>query len=184
MVPESQAGFRKGREVIDNIYCINTCYLVGRKVGRGGEIVAALVDLRAAFDSVDRRIMGKRLKEGVSRRLRERIMEIYEETRSVVKIDRSYGEKFWTTKGVRQGCLLSPLLFNVMIDDIEKTLGRNKVGGVKIGREKLKVLAYADDLVILAEEEEGMRWLLKRLEKYCERKGIRGEYRKDKNNKI
>lgn len=59
LVPQSQVGFRKGRGIIDNIYCIN--YLVEREVGRGGgKIVGALVDLlRAAFDSVNRRIMGE-----------------------------------------------------------------------------------------------------------------------------
>jgi len=39
-------------------------------------------------------------------------------------------------------------------------MGRDKVGGVKLGRRKLKVLGYADDLVILAEEEEGTHTLL------------------------
>lgn len=111
LVLQSQVGFRKGRGIIDNIYYTN--YLVEREVGRGGKIVEALVDLlRTAFDSVNRRIMGKRLEEGMSRRLREKIMEIYEETRSVVKIDRSYGKRFWTTKRVKQECPLSPLLFN------------------------------------------------------------------------
>lgn len=47
-----------------------------------------------------------------------------------------------------------------------------KVGRVKLGRRKLKVLGYADDLVILIEEEEGMRWLMKRLETYLDRKGL------------
>lgn len=84
LMSESQAGFRKGRGVIDNIYCSN--YLVGREVGRGKKVVAAMIDLRAAFDSMDRRIMGRRLEEeeGVSRNLRERILEIYEETKIVV----------------------------------------------------------------------------------------------------
>lgn len=44
--------------------------------------------------------------------------------------------------------------------------------GVIIGGEKLKVLGYADDLVILAEEKEGMRWLLKKLERYCDKKRL------------
>lgn len=43
---------------------------------------------------------------------------------------------------------------------------------MKLGRRKLKVLGYADDLVILTEEEEGMRWLMKRLETYLDRKGL------------
>lgn len=91
LVPESQAGLRK-RRVIDNIYCLN--YLVGRDVGRRKKIVAALVDLKAAFDSVDRRIMGRKLEEGgVSRNLRKKIMEIYKETKSV-KISGDYKKRF------------------------------------------------------------------------------------------
>lgn len=175
IVPDSQTGFREGRGVIDNIYCLN--YLVGREVRRGRKIVAALIDLKAAFDSVDRRIMRRRLEEGgVSGNLRERIMEIYEETKCVVRTNGEYGKEFWTRKefwkGVRQGCPLSPLLFNIMMGDLEERLGMDIIGGVEVGGEKLKVLAYADDLVILAEDEEGMRWLLKRLERYCDEKGL------------
>lgn len=40
---------------------------------------------------------------------------------------------------------MSPFLFNVLVGDIEEALGRDKVGGVRIGGEKLKVLGYADD---------------------------------------
>lgn len=58
---------------------------------------------------------------------------------------------------VRQGCPLNPLIFNVMLGDIKEKLGGDRVGGVEIGKKNLKVLAYVDDLVVLAEEEEGMR---------------------------
>jgi len=47
-------------------------------------------------------------------------------------------------------------------------LRRDELGGIRLGEKKLKVLGYADDLVILAEEEEGMK-LLRRLEKYLEK---------------
>lgn len=75
LMPKCQASFRKERKIIDNIYCVN--YLVRRKVERGKKIVTALVDLRVDFDSVDRKIMKKRLEEvGVSKRLRERIITV------------------------------------------------------------------------------------------------------------
>lgn len=47
-------------------------------------------------------------------------MEIYEETKSMIRIDKKYGRGFWTTKGLRQRCPLRPLLFNMIIGDIEK----------------------------------------------------------------
>lgn len=96
MIPESQVGFRKRRGVTDTIYCLN--YLVGREIGKDRKVVAALIDLRAAFDSVDRRIMRRRLEEcEVSKNLRERIMETYEETKCVVKVNGNCGKSFWTT---------------------------------------------------------------------------------------
>lgn len=125
--------------------------------------MATFIDLKAMFDSVDRRVLGRSLGgRGVSVKLRVRIIKIYEETRNVVRVGDRVGKKFWTEKGVRQGYPLSPLLFNLLIVDMEEGLGRDEVGRVKLERRKLKVLGYADDLVILTEEEEGMRWLMKR----------------------
>lgn len=53
MIPHNQTGFRNGMGTTDNIYVLN--YLIGRQVGRkGGKMIAMFVDLRAAFDSMDR----------------------------------------------------------------------------------------------------------------------------------
>lgn len=145
------------------MYVLN--YLVKRGMARGRKIVTTFVNLRTVFDSIDRGILGRSLVErGVSEELRERIMGVYEEMRSVVREEDRVGKKFWTEKG--QGCPLSPMLFNFIIADIEKGLGKDDVGGVRLGEKKLKVLGYADDLMILTEKEEDMRWLLRRLETF------------------
>lgn len=75
-------------------------------------------------------------------------------------------------QGMRQECPLSLLLFNMRVANIEKELGKDRVGGVKIGTERLRVAGYADNLMILAEDEKGMRWLLKGLERYMEEKRL------------
>lgn len=62
---DSQAGFREGNGVIDNICTLN--YVVGRELGRGGNVIVALVDLKAAFKSVDRRVLGVSLRKGVKK---------------------------------------------------------------------------------------------------------------------
>lgn len=66
-VPHNQTGFRKGMGVIDNIYVLN--YLVNRQMEKKeGKLVAMFVDLKAAFDSVDRGVLGEAMR---SRGIRE-----------------------------------------------------------------------------------------------------------------
>lgn len=74
---------------------------------------------------------------------------------------------------MRQGCPLSPLLFNMLIADIEKELGEVKWGGIKIEEDKIHSLLYADDMVLLAENEGSMRSMIGRVENYLERKGLK-----------
>lgn len=103
MVPQSQTGFRKGMEVIDNIYVLN--FLVNRQLKRKGEmVVATFVDLKAVFDSVDRKVLLEAMKErGVREGLRSRIEEIYKETRSRVKVGGKIGEKLLDGKRSEAG---------------------------------------------------------------------------------
>jgi len=59
-IPQNQTGFRKGMGTMDNIYVLN--YLVNRQICKErGKMVAFFVDLRAAFDSVDREVLGKNI---------------------------------------------------------------------------------------------------------------------------
>jgi predicted enzyme related to lactoylglutathione lyase len=66
------------------------------------------------------------------------------------------GEWFETTKGVRQGCPLSPLLFTIYVADVDEMLRKAQAGGggVVVGREKVWSLAFADDMVIVQRVRE------------------------------
>jgi len=75
-------------------------------------------------------------------------------------------------RGVRQGCQLSPIIFNLLIADLEEVMGKIKWGGVNLGGKRIYTLAYADDIVLLAEQEDEMRSMIVRLEEYLDRKGL------------
>jgi len=68
----------------------------------------------------------KTMKErGIREGLIEKVKEVFRETKSRVKIGGELGESFWTARGVRQRCPLSPMLFNIVIADLE-VMGRVK----------------------------------------------------------
>lgn len=74
-------------------------------------------------------------------------------------------EGFWTVRGVRRGCPLSPLLFNILMANIEEEMGRVNWRGFRIRGKRMYTLAYADDVVMMAAEGENeMRSMIERLE--------------------
>ncbi|XP_076660673.1 uncharacterized protein LOC143364045, partial [Halictus rubicundus] len=172
MVPENQTGFRKEKGTIDNIYVLN--YIINRELAKKkGRILGCFIDLKAAFDSVNRSILWKELEErGVSEGIRERIEEVYRETTARVKVGDEMGEKFWVGRGVRQGCPLSAKLFILFMADLEERMTRRGKGGVEVRGKMLYTLQYADDLVLLAKEESGMRLMIEEFRMYIKEKGL------------
>lgn len=127
IIPDNQTEFRKG--TIDNIFTIN--YLVNRCMYRKerGEMIALFVDLKEAFDSVDKGILIRTMREkGIKEGLVKRVEVMLRDTKSRVRVGDEIGEEFYTGKGVRQGCPLSPLLFNFLISDLEEEMGKVKWG--------------------------------------------------------
>ena len=180
IVPDNQVGFRRGRGVMEQIYTLN--YIVGTQIREGKKrMVAFFVDLKAAFDMVERENLEEAMRErGVNGWLRERIMEAYGETKCCVRVGERVSEGFWTERGVRQGCPLSPLAFNVSMADMEERLREEGWGGVKVGGEKVYELAYSDDIVLMVEDEVGMKMMMRELERYMDEKMLRVNVDKSK----
>lgn len=151
---------------MDNVYVVN--HIIKRELKRkGGKVFGFFMDLRAAFDRVDRRELWKAMEtRGIRTGIVERVKEIYEGTESAVRERNENSNWFWTEKGLRQGCPISPLLFALLVADINEELCRGQVEGVTVGKERIWSLAYADDMVLLAKNQEGMKEMMKRTERY------------------
>lgn len=172
IIPETQAGFRKKISGIDNIYILKTA--AEKEIHKKkGKLFVFFADLKAAFDKVNREKLWKKMREyGIDKRLIKIIERMYQETTCRIKVGEKCTRKFWTGKGLRQGCPLSPLLFLIMIADVEEYLRKRMNGGVSLGRRRIYTLAYADDLAVLATNEEDMKQMLKSLERYFKEKDM------------
>ena len=93
------------------------------------------------------------------------VEQLYEKATSAVQMNGSIGELFRTTVGVRQGCLLSPTLFNIFFERIMSYALEEHDGKVSIGGRNITNLRFADDIDALAEEEQELEALVESLEK-------------------
>ena len=81
---------------------------------------------------------------------------------------------FQTGKGVRQGCILSPCLFNFYAEYIMRNAGLEEAqAAIKIARRNINNLRYADDTTLMAESEEELKSLLTNVKKESEKVGLK-----------
>lgn len=163
LLSEFQAGFRPGYSTIDHIYTVTN--LVKFYKSRKKKVYAFFIDLRSAFDWIDRSALMYKLNElGFSHQFISVIRDLYSETSSCVWDGNKISKDFKTTMGLKQGCLLSPSLFALFIDDVTKILS----GGINIAGLIVKILLYADDMVIFAETVESLQLMINKIGRYFE----------------
>jgi hypothetical protein len=163
-----QAGFVKDKRIADNIFVIKTTVYRYLRVKRG-RIYWCLVDLEKAFDSTDREAFWFKMRmKCVSDNMVECIKKIYDDTKFCVKCGGDEVTDFvQQIRGVRQGCSLSPNLFNIFIDDIIDNISKDNVHAQVIGKMSIPVLIFADDLAIGSFTENGLQRGIDQIVKYC-----------------
>ena len=93
------------------------------------------------------------------------IEQLYDNATRAVQMNGSIGEWFRATVGIRQGCLLSPTLYNIFLERIMSDAQEEHDGKVSIGGRNITNLRFADDIDAVAEEEQELETLLESLDK-------------------
>jgi hypothetical protein len=126
------------------------------------------VDLKKGYDSVWREgLFSKLRQDGVPRKLMKLVRMWYGKVKALVRVNEEDSEWFDTRVGVRQGDTLSPLLFNIFINGIVEKV-REDEGGVEVGEMVIPILLFADDMVLMAEGENQLEALVRKVKEYCE----------------
>lgn len=121
---EEQNGFRAGRSCMDNLFCLKQ--LIEKKISTGRDLHLLFIDLTKAYDNVPVRELWKALENtNISCRVINAIQELYRDTKIKIKIGRSTSKGFNTSKGLKQGCCLSPTLFKIYIEHSLRTWKKN-----------------------------------------------------------
>ena len=163
---QSQLGFLPGNRTADaHIILHNLIRKYCHK--NNSKIYSCFVDFSKAFDTIPRDILLRKLLSiGINGNFFNIIKNIYNNDKACVKLNNQYTETFGINQGVRQGCVLSPLLFNIFLADLPKKL-ESISGKVKIDTLEINSLIWADDLVLLSENENNLTQLLETLDAYC-----------------
>jgi len=140
------------------------------------------IDYRKAFDCVDHTALLNSLREmGIPEHIIVLLRGLHDDQEATVRT--IYGNTKWLkiNKGVRQGCILSPYLFNLYRENIIRRSGLDEIEhGVRISGRNITNLRYADDTTLLAETEEGLKLLLTRIKEESEKSGLRLNSKKTK----
>ena len=100
------------------------------------------------------------------------IQKLYEKARSEVLVGNDYSEWFQTSVGVRQGCLLSPTLFNLFLERILSDALDEFDGGVSRAGRRIVELRFADDIDLMEGSEDGLQEVTRRVEDTSKRFGM------------
>ena len=154
ILSDAQFGFREGWACRDALFVVTE--VVERRAGE--RVFAGFLDMAKAYPSVWRKGLWFRLWEvGVRGRMWRVLRTLYSRCEVSVRVGGQTGEWYEEFVGVREGCVLSPLLFAIYVNDLPSLLEKEGGGGVRVGDRVVRCLMFADDIVMLASTREGLQ---------------------------
>ena len=158
-LPDVQTGFRKGRGTRDQI--ANICWIIKKATEFQKNIYFCCIDYAKASDCVNHNKLWKILQEmRISDHLTCLLRNLYADQEATVRTGHGTTDWFQIEKGVHQGCILSPCLFNFYAEYIMRNAGLEEAqAGIKIARRNINNLRYSDETTFISENEKELEHL-------------------------
>ena len=154
LISENQIGFKRNSRTSDHILTLKS--IIDFQKSKKEQAFAAFIDLRKTFDTVWRDgLFYKMLLNGINGKTYNIIRSMFS------------NNSFKSSCGVKQGDVLSPLLFDLFIDDLVKKLNSFPSGAISINGLSTNSLLYAEYIVLLANSKEALHTFLDIFDDYC-----------------
>ena len=164
---ENQFGFKPSHTTDLCVYALteNIEYFKSRSTS----IYVAFLDASKAFDKISHWTLFKKM---IDRDVPIYLVKIlcywYQHQEMIVQWGSCLSNAFFVTNGVRQGGILSPMLFNIYIDGLSDILNKSTIGG-SIGGNRINHMLYANDLCMVSLSSAGLQQLLVQCDDYCKK---------------
>ena len=165
-----QTGFVPGREMIDNALYMKLLFerhQIGEELG-----LALFLDFKSAFDMVNHDYLIDTLHAfGFGPWFIAAIKTLLNSHKARIELNDGLGPPFDWTRGVFQGCPIAPLLFIITLEPLIHRINQSGSKGIQVKGKEVRILAAADDTVILAQDEASLQDFLQILEQYQQASG-------------
>ncbi|KAH9276731.1 hypothetical protein BASA83_000866 [Batrachochytrium salamandrivorans] len=165
-----QAGFRKREECVGQV--VSLVDIIQRRQNAGLNTHVLFIDIRKAFDTVPvGALLWKLQNMGFPRRTLAFLKALYTSSSARARAGSLLSDSFPVQRGVRQGCPLSGLLFNLFINDILDGVAPITVPGLSRDTTPIRGLMYADDVAVFADSEQSLLAASTAIEQWANRVG-------------
>jgi hypothetical protein len=167
LIPRNQIGYKKGARTTDHILTLKNIidkyiFSLPRKY-----LYACFVDFKSAFDTVWRKALIYKLHSlNIGGNFLNVLQSMYSDVYYCIKLKTGITSKINSNVGVKQGCVLSPTLFNLFLADLPDIFDES-CDPVQNLDEPLSCLMFADDIILLSESATGLQKCLDKIHSYC-----------------
>ena len=180
---DEQAGFRRHFSTIDQIYTLITIIRKCLFGPRKSKLYVVFVDYMKAFDSVNRNKLWSILKKiKTSQKMLNMLKGIYNQVNCCVRWKSEISEFFDCPLGVKQGCILSPLIFSLFVNEVANVVSSNCKHGFQFrpGLKEICLLLFADDICLFSTSPSGLQHQINNLENASKAIGLKVNLNKTK----
>ena len=175
IIYHGQVGFIPGMQGFFNICkSINVIHYINKLKDKNHMIIS--IDAEKAFDKIQHPFMIKALqKAGIGGTYLKIIKTIYDKPTANIILNGEKLKAFPLKSGTRQGCPLSPLLFNIVLEVLATAIREEKeIKGIQIGKEEVKLSLFADDMILYIENpKDSSRKLLELISEFSKVTGYK-----------